>query len=120
MQCIAPEVFATMFIGRDGVRAVRLIISGLPTPHFSRPVRNAHRVPTFVGVSRERFRPGKPHPKRLATGDLLTNRRICEKVRFEFHAASQFSSLRPGTFLNSRTFPVTKTPCSAATIAATR
>src|SRR5437660_11430020 len=50
-------------------------------PHFSRPVRNAHRVPTFVGVSRESFRPGKPHPKRLATGDLLTNRRICEKVR---------------------------------------
>jgi hypothetical protein len=39
-------------------------------------------VPTFVGVSRgASFRPGKPHPERLATGDLLTNRRICEKVR---------------------------------------
>ena len=48
-----------------------------PNPHFSRPVRNAHRVPTFVGVRRESFRPDKP----LATGDLLTNRRICEKVR---------------------------------------
>jgi hypothetical protein len=43
-------------------------------------------VPTFVGVSRESFRPGKPHPKRLATGDLLTNRRICEKVRLELRA----------------------------------
>jgi hypothetical protein len=30
MRCIAPVVFATMFVGRDGVRAVRLIISGLP------------------------------------------------------------------------------------------
>jgi hypothetical protein len=53
----------------------------LPNPHFSRPLRNAHSVPTFVGVGRESFRPGKPHPRRLATGDLLTNRRICEKVR---------------------------------------
>ena len=42
-------------------------------PHFSRPVRNAHRVPTFVGASRESFRPGKLLPKQLATGDLLTN-----------------------------------------------
>ena len=41
------------------------------------PVRNAHGVPTFVGVSRESFRPDKL----LATGDLLTNRKICEKVR---------------------------------------
>src|SRR5437870_9854535 len=49
--------------------------------HFSRPVRNAHRVPIFVGVNRESYRPGKPHPKRLAAGDLFTNRRICEKVR---------------------------------------
>jgi len=35
-------------------------------------VRNAHGVPTFVGVSRESFRPGKLLPKQLATGDLLT------------------------------------------------
>jgi NADH dehydrogenase FAD-containing subunit len=46
-----------------------------------RPMRNAHRVPTFIGVSRESFHPGKLHSKRLATGDLLTNQRICEKVR---------------------------------------
>ena len=45
------------------------------------PVRNAHEVPTSVGVSRESFRPGKRPPKQLATGDLLTNRKICEKVR---------------------------------------
>jgi len=44
-------------------------------------VRNAHRVPTFVGASRERIRPGEPLPRRLATGDLLTNCKICEKVR---------------------------------------
>ena len=36
------------------------------------PVRNAHRVPTFVGASRESFRPGKLLPKQPATGDLLT------------------------------------------------
>src|SRR5215469_3744443 len=47
------------------------------------PVRNAHGVPTFVGVSRESFRPGKLLPKQLATGDLLTNRKICEKVRLK-------------------------------------
>src|SRR5215472_15730815 len=40
------------------------------------PVRNAHGVPTFIGVSRESFRPGKLLPKQLATGDLLTNRKI--------------------------------------------
>jgi hypothetical protein len=53
------------------------------------PVRNAHGVPTFVGVSRESFRPGKLLPKQLATGDLLRNRKICEEVRltkiFKFH-----------------------------------
>src|SRR5215469_12079151 len=45
------------------------------------PVRNAHSVPTSVGVSRElryssragAFRPGKLLPKQLATGDLPTN-----------------------------------------------
>jgi hypothetical protein len=31
-------------------------------------------------VSRESFRPGKLLPKQLAMGDLLTNRKICEKV----------------------------------------
>jgi len=31
-------------------------------------MRNAHGVPTFVGVSRESFRPGKLLPKELATG----------------------------------------------------
>ena len=53
------------------------------------PVRNARGVPTFVGVSRELryssragvFAPGEPLPKQLATGDLLTNRKICEKFR---------------------------------------
>src|SRR6516162_480080 len=34
-----------------------------------------------IGVNRESFRPGNLLPKRLATGDLLTNRKICEKVR---------------------------------------
>jgi hypothetical protein len=37
-----------------------------------------------------------------------------------FQALSQFSSLSPGTLLNSRTFPVTRIPFSAATVAATR
>ena len=49
-------------------------------------MRNAHGVPTFVGVSRESFRPGKLLPKQLATGDLLTNRKICEKARLEMSA----------------------------------
>jgi hypothetical protein len=44
-----------------------------PNPHFSRPVRNAHSVPTSVGVSRESIRPGKLLPKQLVTGALLTN-----------------------------------------------
>jgi hypothetical protein len=53
-------------------------------PHFSRPVRNAHRVPTFVGVSRESFRPGNPHPKRLAAGDLPVGLAECwDAVRIE-------------------------------------
>jgi len=34
-----------------------------PNPHFSRPARNAHSVPTFVGVSRESIRSGKLFPK---------------------------------------------------------
>jgi hypothetical protein len=34
-----------------------------PNPHFSRPVRSAHSVPTFVGVSCESIRPGKLLPK---------------------------------------------------------
>src|SRR4029077_17473004 len=42
--------------------------------------RNGNRNKLFVGVGRESFRPGKPHPKRFAMGGLLTNRRICEKA----------------------------------------
>ena len=45
---------------------------------FSRPVRNAHKVPTFVGASRESIRPGKLLPKQLATGELLTSSKTCE------------------------------------------
>ena len=51
--------------------------SRMPRPHpqLTRishgPVRNAQGVPTFVGVSRESFRPGKLLPKQLATGDQL-------------------------------------------------
>ena len=43
------------------------------------PVRNARGVPTFVGVSRESFRPGRPLPKRPATGGLFSYVKICEK-----------------------------------------
>src|SRR5262249_48612157 len=43
------------------------------SPHFSRPLRNAHSMPTSVGASRESVRPGKLLPEQLATGDLLTN-----------------------------------------------
>src|SRR5215472_11892933 len=32
-------------------------------------------------ASRERIRPGEPLPRRLGAGDLLTNCKICEKVR---------------------------------------
>src|SRR5215475_15036475 len=56
------------------------------------PVRNAHRVPTFVGASRERIRPGEPLPRRLAAGDLLTNCKICEKVRLVLCVALSFVS----------------------------
>ena len=46
------------------------------------PVRNAQECRHSSGlVSRESFRPGKLLPKQLATGDLLTNRKVCEKVR---------------------------------------
>jgi hypothetical protein len=45
------------------------------------PVRNVHSVPTSVGVNGESIRPGKLLPKQLATGDLLTNSKLCEKVR---------------------------------------
>lgn len=37
-----------------------------------------------------------------------------------FQSESQFSSFRPDTLLNSRTFPVTRIPFSAITVAATR
>jgi hypothetical protein len=42
-------------------------------PHFSHPVKNAHAVPTFVGVSREGFRPCKLLPRQLATGEHFTS-----------------------------------------------
>ena len=51
------------------------------SPHFSRPVRNAHGVPTFVGASREGFRPGKLLPKQLATGEHFTSLKTCEMFR---------------------------------------
>ena len=48
--------------------------SNIPlTRIFHTPVKNAHRVPTFVGVSREGFRPGKLLPKQLATGEHFTS-----------------------------------------------
>ena len=34
-----------------------------------------------IGASREGFRPGKLLSKQLATGDLLTSSKTCEKVR---------------------------------------
>jgi len=52
---------------------LRLQLRNNANPHFSRPVRNAHSVPTSVGVSRESIRPGKLLPEQLATGDLLTD-----------------------------------------------
>src|SRR5215469_5340961 len=53
----------------------------LSSPHFSGPVRNAHKVPTFVGASREGFRPGKLLPKQLATGEHFTSLKTCEMFR---------------------------------------
>jgi hypothetical protein len=53
------------------------------SPHFSRPRENAHGVPTLVGASREGFRPCKLLPKQLATGELLTSLKTCEKFRLE-------------------------------------
>jgi hypothetical protein len=61
-------------------------------------VRNAHSVPIWrcrIGVSRESIRPGKLLPKQPATGNLLTNLEICEKVR-----------LRPRPYLEMIYFPV--------------
>src|SRR5262249_2223398 len=63
--------------------------TALSSTHVNRvhgPVRNAHEVPIprpRDRVNRESFRPGKLLPKQLATGDLLTSRKICEKVRLK-------------------------------------
>jgi hypothetical protein len=45
-------------------------------PHFSRPVKNECGVPTFVGVSREGFRPGKLLPQQLAEGEQCETFRL--------------------------------------------
>ena len=61
-------------------------------------MRNAHSVPIRrrrIGVSRESIRPGKLLPKQPATGNLLTNLEICEKVR-----------LRPRPYLEMIYLPV--------------
>jgi hypothetical protein len=47
-----------------------------------------------IGVSRESFRPGKLLPEQLATGDLLTNRKICEKVRLRISPKISFAVRR--------------------------
>jgi hypothetical protein len=57
-----------------------------------------HSVPIRhcrTGVSRKYTRTGKLPPKRLATGNLLTNLEICEKVR-----------LRPRPYLSIIYLPV--------------
>jgi hypothetical protein len=53
-------------------------------------------VPTVVGACREHVRPGEPLPKPLAAGDLLTNCKICEKVRLGPRRC--FSSKLDGAF----------------------
>jgi hypothetical protein len=52
-----------------------------PNPHFSCSHEKCAQVPTFVGVNRESFRPGRLLPKRPAPGGLFTNLEICEKSR---------------------------------------
>ena len=71
--------------GEERIANELLVKLGI-SPHFSRDVRNAHRVPTFVGANRESFRPGKLLPKQLATGELLTSL-TCEKFRLESRRA---------------------------------
>src|SRR6516164_10701655 len=45
-------------------------------------------VPTSVGASRESIRPGEPRMlSGLVAGDLLTNCKICEKIRLDRAAA---------------------------------
>src|SRR5208283_2566042 len=60
--------------------------STILSPHFSRPREKCARSadpPLRIGASREGFRPGKLLSKQLATGDLLTSWKTCEKVRLE-------------------------------------
>ena len=40
---------------------------------FHTSLKNAHRVPTFFGVSREGIRPGKLLPVQLAAGEHFTS-----------------------------------------------
>jgi hypothetical protein len=42
-------------------------------------------VPTFVGASREGFRPGKLLPKQLTTGEHFTSLKTCEMFRLVIH-----------------------------------
>ena len=70
------------------------------SPHFSRPVRNAHRVPTFVGASRESFRPGKLLPKQLATvrlgvQDLRRSKQISRRLPAALRASRRQSRKSP-------------------------
>src|SRR6516225_10604181 len=53
-------------------------------PHFSHPVKNAHRVPTFVGVSREGFRPSNLLPQQFATVEHFTKFITCEMFKSTF------------------------------------
>src|ERR1700757_1555819 len=63
-----PERVVGVFGMRVGLRKLARISHA--------PGRNAHRAPKAFGVA-----PGEPLPRRLAAGDLLTNCKICEKVR---------------------------------------
>jgi hypothetical protein len=56
----------------------------------------------------------------LWAGRSLGNFRSNVKALSLRQGASQFSILSPGTFLNSRTFPVTNIPFSVMTVDATR
>src|SRR5215469_333205 len=60
-------------------------------PHFSRPVRNAHSVPTSVGVSRESIRPGKLLPSSLRRVTFSQTCKLCEKVRLTTGRRDEFA-----------------------------
>jgi|SRR6516162_109394 hypothetical protein len=70
-QCPVPEI--CLFRGRS------------TSPHFSRPVRNAHGVPSFVGASlaAKDFAPAGCCLSSLRPVTFSQTYRICEKVRLD-------------------------------------